>query len=263
MCLIALAWRAHPEFPLVVAGNRDEFFARPTAAADWWPDRDLLAGRDLRAGGTWMGVGRSGRFAALTNFRDPQAQRLDAPSRGALVGTFVGSDGPAVEALARIASDAPRYNGFNLLAGQWTGADAGLWIVSGPGPSRVMAVEAGVHALSNARLDTAWPKVDRAIDGLRAALASARAADDLATDLFAMLDDRTIAADADLPDTGIPRETERALSAAFIRMPGYGTRATTVLIVAGDGRATFVERRCEPDAPDTESRFDFSATRAP
>lgn len=263
MCLIAFAWRAHPDFPLVVAGNRDEFFARPTAAADWWADRDLLAGRDLKAGGTWMGVGRKGRFAALTNYRDPQNQRGDAPSRGALVGDFVDDEGPPGAVLDRIAADAHRYNGFNLLAGQWSGDAAGLWIVTGPATSRPTAVETGVHALSNARLDTQWPKVNRAADGLRAALAAAGSADGLANDLFALLDDRTIAADDDLPHTGVARDTERALSASFIRMPGYGTRATTVLIVARDGDATFIERRCEPDAPVAERRFAVSAVRAP
>ena len=252
MCLIACAWQAHPDFPLVVAGNRDEFFARPTAAADWWSDADLLAGRDLKAGGTWMGVSRHGRFAALTNYRDPQSHRPDAPSRGALVGEFVTSDASPVTALERIAEDAHRYNGFNLLAAQWRGDEAGLWIVGGP---VVTAVEAGVHALSNARLDTSWPKVDHAIDGLRTALSSAGDTDGLVSALFTMLDDRTIADDERLPQTGIALATERALSAPFIRMPGYGTRASTVLVVERDSRATFVERRCEPDQPVDERRF--------
>ena len=257
MCLIAFAWRAHREFPLVVAGNRDEFFARPTAAADWWTDRELLAGRDLKAGGTWMGVAHNARFAALTNYRDPQNQRPDAPSRGSLVADFVTSDAPPLAALDRLAHDASRYNGFNLLAAQWQGDDGGLWVVGGPDAARATPVAPGVHALSNARLDTSWPKVDYAIDGLRVALASEVDADGLVTAAFGMLDDRTIADDERLPTTGIPLATERALSAPFIRMPGYGTRASTVLVVERGGRATFVERRCEPDQPVDERRFTF------
>ena len=262
MCLIALAWQAHPDFPLVVAGNRDEFFARPTAPADWWPDRPMLAGRDLRAGGTWMGVSRSGRFAALTNHRDPSAQRADTPSRGALVGDFLFDDGESEAVLQSIADAAHRYNGFNLLAGQWHGS-TGLWAVTSEAGSRPTPIAPGVHALSNARLDTPWPKVDRAIAATRAALQSAASPDGLVDDLFAMLADRRIADDASLPSTGVARDVERALSAPFIRMPGYGTRASTVFIVDREGHATFVERRCEPDVAVEERRYPFSAARVP
>lgn len=255
MCLIAFAWQAHADYPLVVAGNRDEFFARPTAPADWWADAPMLAGRDLRAGGTWMGVTRAGRFAALTNYRDPASQRADAPSRGSLVGDFLTRAATPSVALESLASDAPRFNAFNLMAAQWTGEKTGLWIVSG---SEVNAIEPGVHALSNARLDTPWPKVDFAIERMREALASTTDRDGLIDRLSAMLDDRTIAADALLPRTGITLDTERALSAPFIRMPGYGTRASTVLIVDRTGHATFIERRCEPDEPIDERRFDFN-----
>jgi uncharacterized protein with NRDE domain len=263
MCLIAVAWRAHPDFPLVVAGNRDEFFARPTEAAHWWDEPELLAGRDLQAGGTWMGVTCAGRFAALTNHRDPSSQRPDAPSRGALVGSFLASASKPFAALDEIARDASRYNGFNLLAGQWQGDDAGLWVVDET--ARVTALAPGVHGLSNARVDTPWPKVDHAIAGTREALASTGDADTLIARLFALLDDRTIAPDDRLPHTGVSRDTERALSAPFIRMPGYGTRASTVLLVARDGRVTFVERLCEPDTPVVTQRYAFetSAARAP
>ena len=255
MCLIAFAWRAHPDFPLVVAGNRDEFFARPTAAATWWSPFGILAGRDLKAGGTWMGVAHNGRFAALTNYRDPPNQRPDAPSRGALVADFLVSDTSPATVLDRIAAEAHRFNGFNLLAAQWRGGDAGLWIVAGPDASRTTVVVPGVHALSNARLDDRWPKVDHAIDGLRAALASARDPNQLIAASFALLDDRTVAADERLPSTGVPLDTERALSAPFIRMPDYGTRASTILLVERSGRATFVERRHEPDELVQERRF--------
>ena len=263
MCLIAFAWQAHPDHPLVVAGNRDEFFARPTAPADWSHDERVLAGRDLRAGGTWMGVSRGGRFAALTNHRDPTALRPDAPSRGELVDRFLSADGPASPVLDAIAREAGRYNGFNLLAARWTADAADMWIVSGPVARRVAP---GVHALSNARLDTPWPKVERAIERTRDAIDVATGTDTLIDGLFAMLGERSVADDAKLPRTGVPLDVERALSAAFIRMPGYGTRSSTVLVVDRRGRCTFVERRCEPGAPSVDRRFVFeriTAVRVP
>ncbi len=259
MCLIAFAWQAHPEYPLIVAGNRDEFFARPTAPAGWWPDERIVAGRDLKAGGTWMGISRNGRFAALTNVRDPASVQPDAPSRGALVGRFLDDAAPAEAVLDGIARDAHRFNGFNLLATQWS-TEPGrgrMWIVS---HGSVDAIEPGVHGLSNAGLDTSWPKVDAAIERTRRAAADATDRDDLIGRLFAMLADRTIAPDQRLPRTGVDLPVERALSAAFIRMPGYGTRASTVLLVDRDGGATFVERSCEPDADVTERRHDFALT---
>ena len=262
MCLIAFAWQAHPEFPLVVAGNRDEFFARPTASAGWWPDGRRLAGRDLRAGGTWMGVSAGGRFAALTNHRDPTAQRAGAPSRGALVERFLDDDEPAEGSLAGIGNEAARYNGFNLLAGRWR-EPAGLWIVASPGDGAVRRVEPGVHGLSNARLDTAWPKVDRVVRGLESALAGPVAAEHVIDDLFALLADRRVAPDDHLPSTGVPLEVERALSAPFIRMPEYGTRSSTILLAARDGAATYVERRFEPDVPVEERRFSLPPGPAP
>lgn len=258
MCLIAFAWQAHDHYPLIVASNRDEFFARPSAAADWWPDGRMLAGRDLRAGGTWMGVSRDGRFAALTNHRDLSTQRADAPSRGELVGDFLCDDASPSSALERIAKTSDRYNGFNLLAAQWNGDERGLWIVSSPGATAPVKIEPGVHGVSNARLDTPWPKVERAVEATRHAIAHSASLETLTADLFAMLDDRSIATDERLPATGVPLATERALSAAFIRMPGYGTRASTVLVVDRDGRATFIERRIEPEMPVEERRFVFA-----
>lgn len=262
MCLIAFAWQAHPRYPLVVAANRDEFFARPTASAAWSDDGERLGGRDLRAGGTWMGVSRDGRFAALTNHRDPSAMRADAPSRGALVDGFLQSDAPAETALARLSADAARYNGFNLIAAQWGPEPAGLWVVASPGEPALRRVEPGVHALSNARLDTPWPKADAARAALETALESEGDVDHLTARLFSLLGDRLLAPDDRLPTTGVPLDTERALSAAFIRMPGYGTRASTVFVVEHDGRATFVERRCEPDVPVDERRFAFEPSAA-
>ena len=255
MCLIAFAWQAHPEYPLIVAANRDEFFARPTAQADWWPDGRIVAGRDLRGGGTWMGVSRGGRFAALTNYRDPAAFRPEAPSRGELVGRFLSAnDGDG--ALASIARDAARYNGFNLLAARW---DQGMSMaIVSPGAAGPAPIAAGIHGLSNAHLDTAWPKVDAVVAGLTDAVDEAFTSDALTDRLFTMMSDRRIASDDRLPATGIPLDFERALSAPFIRVPGYGTRSSAVLLVDRSGTVTFVERRCEPDEPVGERRFSFA-----
>ena len=259
MCLIAFAWQAHAEYPLIVAANRDEFFARPTASAGWWDDGERLAGRDLRAGGTWMGVSRSGRFAALTNYRDPASQRSDAPSRGELVSSVLGNEGSLRDALERMGRDASRYNGFNLLAAQWhaEASRAAIWILSSRADARPQAIEAGVHALSNAALDTPWPKVERATRAMRAAMHSAADRDELCAQLFALLADQDTARDDDLPQTGVALDVERALSAAFIRMPGYGTRSSTLLLVDREGDALFIERRSEPESPVEKHRFDF------
>ena len=165
MCLIAFAWRAHPDYPLVVAANRDEFRHRPTQAAHWWDDAPgLLAGRDLEAGGTWLGVTRSGRFAALTNRRDPAGQVRDAPSRGALVLRALTEDETPAHTLARIAASPQRHAGYNLLAGDLTGLCV---LDNASGAVRTLAP--GLYGLSNAFLDTPWPKLTQA----RARLADA------------------------------------------------------------------------------------------
>lgn len=261
MCLIVFAWHAHAAFPLVVATNRDEFFDRPSAAAQWWDDgSQRLAGRDLQAGGTWMGISRDGRFAALTNYRDLSEKKPDAPSRGALVADFLVDTTEPADYLAALASDAPRYNGFNLLAAQIGAKDTrdAVQVMSNRDQSGPRIVVPGIHALSNALLDTPWPKVERARAGLQALLAEPhRTADELTARLLDVLADRTTAHDSELPNTGLSIARERALSSIFIRMPGYGTRASTVLIVDRRGHAVFTERRCEPDRPHDEQRFEF------
>lgn len=267
MCLIVFAWHAHAEFPLVVAANRDEFFDRPSAAAQWWDDgAQRLAGRDLQAGGTWMGISRSGRFAALTNYRDPSERKPDAPSRGSLVADFlVDRTGPA-DYLAELASAAPRYSGFNLLAAQIGTGDArgAMRVMSNRDQGGPLIVSPGIHALSNALLDTPWPKVERARAALQAILAGPRcSAKILTAKLLDLLADRTTAHDGELPNTGLTIDRERALSSIFIRMQDYGTRASTVLVVDAGGRVTFTERRCEPGLADEERRFEFAIEPGP
>jgi uncharacterized protein with NRDE domain len=242
MCLIALALDAHPSYRLVITANRDEFYARPTAPAVWWADApDVLAGRDLREGGTWMGVTRGGRVAAVTNYRDPGfAQLAGAPSRGALVADFLRGSADAETYAHELAQRAARYNGFNLLVGD----EGGLFYVSNR-TEGVRRLEPGIYGLSNALLDTPWPKVVRA----KAAMADALAAADgegWDARLWEALADRVIAADDALPDTGVGAERERQLSAPFIRTDVYGTRASTVLTITRGGRVRFVERSIAP-----------------
>lgn len=251
MCLILLAWRAHPDYPLVVAANRDEFFARPTAPTAFWPEAPhVLAGRDLEAGGTWLGVSRNGRFAALTNYRDPARNKIGAPSRGELVSRFLtGLQSPAAY-LEELEFCADRYNGFNLVFGD----PGGLWCFSNCGEGE-RQLAPGVYGLSNHLLDTPWPKVARGKSALNAAL---RALPD-ERPLFALLRNDSIAPDEALPRTGVSLEWERLLSAAFVRMPGYGTRSATVLLMDQSGKVRYIEQGFLPDAILGERReFSFA-----
>lgn len=233
MCLILVAWRVHPKYPCVVAANRDEFFGRPTAEADWWPEPSgILAGRDLQAGGTWLGVTRSGRFAALTNFRDPAALAADAPSRGALVTAFLESAWTTGEGLKEIARLGARCNPFNVLCSD--GQDLGIY-ESTTGQGRVLAP--GVYALSNHLLDTPWPKVTQAKSRLHEAL------DDLPQSgaMLDLLRDTEPAMDEALPRTGVSLALERMLSSAFVRGEDYGTRCSTVVTTDAEGAIAFSE----------------------
>lgn len=238
MCLILIAHGAHPEFPLVIAANRDEYYRRPTARAGFWEDRPhILAGRDLECMGTWLGVTRGGRFAALTNFRDPRERKTDAPSRGHLVSDFLVSEPEPREYLGDVAMQARRYNGFNLLVGDGDG----VFCFS----SRTGTVEQlsrGIHGLSNHLLDTPWPKVERGKQRLQAALAG----DFDAETILDLLRDREPAPEAELPETGIGPELERVLSPALIVSPHYGTRSSTAVLFGEDHSISFAERTILP-----------------
>lgn len=225
MCLILAAWRAHPEYSLVVAANRDEFHARPTASAGFWPDAPhVLAGRDLEGGGTWLGITTGGRFAALTNYRDPARVVAGAPSRGELVRRFLAGDESPRHFRDWLQEVGGRYNGFNLLFGDSESLHAYSNCGTAPGE-----LAPGIYGLSNHLLDTPWPKVAQGKSEL--ALALEALPDD--GPLIDLLRDDRIAPDELLPRTGVNLEWERLLSAAFIRSPRYGTRSSTVLLVAG------------------------------
>jgi len=233
MCLVLVVWRAHPLYSCLVAANRDEFHARPTARAEWWPDRpQILAGRDLEAGGTWLGVTRSGRFAALTNYRDPEQRRAAVPSRGALVTSMLESGASVAEGLAHLRAVGGDYNGFNLIFSD--GERLGIY-ESVHSSGRELGP--GIYGLSNHLLDTPWPKVQNAKTRLQAALLGLT---DTAPLLDLLRDDRP-ATDAQLPRTGVSLEWERLLSSAFVRAPDYGTRCSTIIRIERQGRAYFDE----------------------
>lgn len=240
MCLIALAWRAHPAYDLVFAANRDEFHARASEPAAFWPDAPgVFAGRDLEAGGSWCGVSRDGRFAAVTNVREPAAPEPGRRSRGALVADYLAAPNRARAYGEALWAERAAYAGFNLLLGD--GED--LCYLGNRDRRGVLILEPGVYSLSNGVLGDDWPKTRRAEAGLRAALTAATVDPE---NLLAMLADQTPATPAELPDTGVGPDTELRLSPLFIRGEAYGTRAATVILRQVDGKLRLVERGFGP-----------------
>ncbi|MCR9142438.1 MAG: NRDE family protein [bacterium] len=295
MCLIFLAHDCHPDYRLILASNRDEFYARPTESAGFWEDHPgVFGGRDLEQGGTWLGMTRSGRFATVTNFRDPEEFTRKGLSRGLLLKDLLTGPLPVADFLARLQSggshggesesarpadpdasagddagqtqdrfDAQKYNGFNLLSGDLVG-DGGLYWHSNKAPRQLPhRLVAGVYGLSNHLLDTPWPKVVAGRTAFTQIVAGAKsegAADWLRRPdvFFDLLADSTTAPDAALPDTGIGLEKERFLSSRFIQSDVYGTRASSLLLVRRDGLLTFFERRFEAGGKTTgDSRYEF------
>ena len=237
MCLVALAIDQSRRFPLLVASNRDEYFKRPTAGLAWWApqpgDPAILSGRDLESGGTWMGLTAQGRLALLTNVRGVLPLEAGAPSRGRVVTDWLSGREETGDFWMRSALSG--YNGFNLIAADFRRGECFWASNTDPHPRRL---ERGVYGLSNGGLDAPWPKVDALKARLQTALDAARSVDALATQLFAALADRRVAADDALPHTGISIDLERQLSAAFIGTPDqrYGTRCSTLIITERTAR---------------------------
>lgn len=247
MCLVLFQWRPHADegSRLIVAANRDEFFHRPTAPLQRWPFHDdTLGGFDLSAPavdgiyGTWMGITRQGRFAVLTNVRSPRERIQNAASRGRLVSDFLVGTLPPTEYLLDVQARGHRLNGFNLIVGSLGDSDPQLWWYSNRGHAAPRKLTAGVYGLSNASLDTPWPKVTRGV----AALSLAIAADATADRLFDVLSDTTLATDATLPSTGVSLGWERALSPIFVQSDAYGTRSSQILRVSTHGAIDYRER---------------------
>ena len=240
MCLILLSWRQRADFPLVLAANRDEFHARPTAAAAFWPEApQLLAGRDLLGGGTWLGITRAGRWAAVTNIRDPSIPRPGCASRGVLVRDFLLGDQSPGDYLREVAGHAENYAGFNLLAG-----DREQLGYFGSREEAPKLLPPGLYGLSNGRLGDRWPKTVGGSAALGALLAVPAPPDPQA--LFAILADRSRPPDEQLPATGVGLEWERLLASRFIVSIAYGTRSSTVLRFDGQGGMEFFERSFSP-----------------
>lgn len=242
MCLLVLAWNAHPRYRLVVAANRDEYHDRPAAPLTRWPPpADILAGRDLRAGGTWLGVDACRRFGVVTNFRDLVRAPPEAPSRGGLIPAYLGGAAGPGSYLADLAREAGGYGGFNLLL-----ADGeSLWYGSNRNTPFARALSPGIHGLSNERLDTPWPKLLRVRRGFERWLRGGGSVE--GGDLFALLADRTPAAEDEvLPATGLSPEWERVLSSPFVLHERYGTRSSTLVAIEPTGRCYLAERRFDP-----------------
>ena len=260
MCLILFAAGAHPQFPLIVAANRDESYARPASPAGFWKDSpSVYGGRDRAHGGTWLGLSRSGRFAAITNYR--QGQRgADAPhSRGEITRDFLTGSGDTLEYLRQVEARDGGFHGYSLIAG----TAAQLYFHSNRS-SGIDPIPPGVHGLSNRLLDEPWPKVERGVSVLTSLLAAGEQT--IVQTLFDLLGDRTPAPDPLLPSTGIALERERALSASFIAAEAYGTRASTVVLVTGAGEVLYCERLFGPHgAPlgGNEQRFTLEPAAMP
>lgn len=253
MCLILFAYKVHPRYKLILAANRDEFYDRPTVSAHFWEDApDVLAGRDLAQDGTWLGVSKNGRLAAVTNFRNP-TQPKGKLSRGALVSDFLRGNQTVLEYLQTVKAKAENYTGFNLLVGEFGNEDDKLAYFSNRG-SGIKVLEAGVYGLSNAQLDTPWQKVIWGKENLRKTISENISADSC----FDILQDRTFAKDEDLPKTGVGIEYERILSPCFIETPVYGTRSTSVVLIGNDNSLEFSEESFHPKVERITKSFQIS-----
>ncbi|MEJ1238684.1 NRDE family protein [Chryseolinea sp. T2] len=253
MCLIFISLNHHPSYKLLIAGNRDEFYNRPTQPAGYWDDnKNVLAGRDLEAGGTWLGVTTSGRISMLTNYRDPKNINPNAPSRGALVSDYLQDTIGAEGYLQNLNASGIRYNGFNLLAGT---ADELFYYSNYQGI--VERLQPGFYGISNKFLETPWPKVVRGKQKIGPAFA--KPVIDV-HEIFDLLYDDATAPTEQLPETGLTQDRERALSAMFIKTGNYGSRCSTVIAVDHDDNWLFSERTYDPSTfAHQDNTYRFSA----
>ncbi len=258
MCMVLWASDCHDEYKLVVAANRDEFYKRPTLPAAFWPDNpQLLAGKDMQHGGTWMGITTTGRFATLTNYRDPSNHNPHAISRGQLVQKYLEGNLAPASYLEKLVDMKENFNGFNLLAGTLDD----LYYFSNL-EKVVRKVEKGCHGLSNNLLDVPWPKVTRG----KEALATCLQKPDIGLEkLFEIMADKYMPPDHELPQTGVSLELERLLAPAFVEMPDYGTRTTTVILIDRSNYVQFWERSFIPGQKDTRSQvyYEFRVDTEP
>jgi uncharacterized protein with NRDE domain len=252
MCLITFTYKGHPKYNLILAGNRDEFYGRPARKAQFWTEEghpNILAGKDLKGGGTWLGLHKDGRWGALTNYRDPKIQKEDPPSRGELILDYLNSGKSAMDYLQQITQKADEYNGFNLLL--WDAK--GFYHYSNQN-KRVSNISDGIHGISNALLDTPWPKLTSANRQLKDITDQSKIDKEK---LFELLKDETKASEDKLPVTGIPRDLEKAVSSIFIKTENYGSRCSTILLIDREGNIDFTERSYEPGTTKLKSEQHF------
>ncbi len=236
MCMILISYKIRQDFPLVIAANRDEFYERPTAPMHFWQDhQEILAGRDLKANGTWIGFTRSGRFAALTNYRDPGSLIADAPSRGDIIPRYLESKKSGESFLSHFSSEAERYNGFNLLVGD---GESLFWFSNRE--KKIICLNPGTYGISNHLLNTPWPKVKQGTKALESVMSAQGPVNP--EDLFSILKNQSVPEDALLPDTGVGITWERILAPIFIQSNSYGTLSSTLVIMDRQGTLNIIER---------------------
>ena len=253
MCFLLFSINDHPEYPLILAANRDEHYRRPTQSAQFWEEHpNLIAGRDLSQGGTWLGITKSGRLAALTNYRSPESKQDDRPSRGHLVSDYLQNNESAASYLEKLSKTDQQYNGFNLIVG----TIERLYYYSNKA-KQVQIIDKGIFGLSNHLLDTPWPKIEYGKQHFKTLCDPENHPDP--KQLFALLSSRDLAPQGKLPDTGVGLELERKLSSIFITGGNYGTRCSTVITVDKQGKVNFRERTFDGQpAPYQEVRKTFS-----
>ena len=252
MCLIVIGYNYHPDYKLIFAANRDEFYQRPSSPADFWKDEpSLLAGKDLKEGGTWCGITKNGRFAAVTNYRNTKSIKKDALSRGKIVTDFLlGTSSPEFY-FKGLKDSADLYNGYGLIFGD----ASGLFFFSNRA-KELIKIEAGIHGLSNHLLDTPWFKVTMGKDLFKKAIEKK---DNFVDNLFLMLSDKTLSPEEnELPDTGLTKEVERSISSIFVETPDYGTRSSTVILIDKNDKVTLVEKSLDTQTKKwTVNAFNF------
>lgn len=257
MCLIVFSYKHHPDYKLIFAANRDEFYDRPTRPAQFWDTSpSILAGKDCLAGGTWLGINRRGEFGALTNFRDPSIQKENPPSRGGIVINYLKQKTNSKSFLKELHKKSNRYMGFNVLLGS-----AKQMFHYSNQQQQISQIKPGIHGLSNYLLNTPWPKVQRAKRTLTELISTENFDEE---NLFTLLQDDTQAPDDKLPDTGIPDELEKQVSPIFIKTEKYGTRNSTILLIDNNGKVTFEERCYKPGTTKVKdnNRFEFTIERS-
>jgi uncharacterized protein with NRDE domain len=255
LCLILLAINSHPQYNLIIASNRDEFYDRSSEPARFWKDSPtLLAGKDLRAGGTWLGITTDGKFATITNFRDPASHKDNAPSRGKLITAYLGGHETPEQYIRNLGKSADDYNGFNLILGD----HRRLFYYSNR-VEKVYSLSHGIFGLSNHLLDTSWPKLDRGKENFRRIIL--RTKEVVPDDLFHILQDSTLPDDKSLPHTGVGLEKERMLAPIYIKSPDYGTRSTTLIFIDKFSHVTFIERTHDSiNDHNSDVKFEFQIT---